>query len=403
VNKSEPYLDWITGQEARIKNLVLKWSRVNTHSLNREGLNTLIGSIGAEFSNLGGQLEMLDLPDYSIVDGRGEITKYPLGKALRVIKRPNTLNGVFLGIHYDTVYRPEEGLELGIRGENGNLMGPGVADAKGGLAVLILALEALERTPWANDLGWEVVINPDEEIGSPGSASLLREAAKRNRLGLIFEPTLPDGSMVDSRKGSGNFTAVVRGRASHAGRAPSLGRNAINALAELIVDLNCFAESADTLTLNIGGIEGGGALNVVPDLAIARFNVRVGAPEDMVAVENKLCELEDSYKSKDGLSLKFHGGFARPPKLVDPDTLRLIDMVTNVGEELGIRFSWRHSGGASDGNILAASGLPTVDTMGPRGANIHSNREYLILDSLIERARLAAMILMKISTNGGLW
>jgi glutamate carboxypeptidase len=383
--------------------LVGEWASINTNSLNVAGLDLLLGHIRKDFQMLGAQMELINLPPYSSINGNAEVSNYPLGRVLRLVKRPETQGRVLMCIHYDTVFRSSDGLEENIEITSDLVKGPGVADAKGGVAVMLTALEALERSPWAHNLGWEVLLNPDEEIGSPGSAQILRQAATRNNLGLLFEPSLPDGSMVDSRKGSGNFTAVVRGRSAHAGRAPDRGRNAINALAELIVDLNCFAESMGAITLNIGGIEGGGPLNVVPDLAIARFNVRVSSPEDMVAVKTKLESLREAFQFKDGLSLEFHGGFARPPKMVDPDTLRVIDLVTSVADELGLALSWRHSGGASDGNILAAAGLPTVDTMGPRGDNIHSDQEYLISDSLVERAMIAAAALMRIASNESLW
>ena len=117
-------------------------------------------------------------------------------------------------------------------------------------------------------MGWEVLINPDEEIGSPGSAPLLIQAAKRNHLGLVFEPSLPDGNLVGARKGSGNFTVIARGKAAHAGRNPQLGRNAIDALARFIVGLASLDDSGGAITTNVGYIQGGGPVNVVPDLAV---------------------------------------------------------------------------------------------------------------------------------------
>lgn len=398
-----PYLDWINGQAGKMADLTIKWAAINSSSLNVRGLDALLEILVGDFKILGGEAERIELKEYVTINGNGRHTNSPLGKALRIIKRPELKKRIFLCIHYDTVHKPENGFEERILVHGGRVKGPGVTDAKGGLAIMLTALQALERSPWASNLGWEILINPDEEIGSPGSAVLLQQAAKRNMLGLIFEPTLSDGSMVDSRKGSGNFTAVVRGKAAHAGRSPGSGRNAINALAELIVDLNCFAESTDTITLNIGKIEGGKAINVVPDLAIARFNVRVKSPDDIVLVESKLNGVQEMFKSREGFDLEIFGSFTRPPKLVDPDTLRLIDLVTTSAKELGIDLSWRHSGGASDGAILAANGLPTVDTLGPSGNNIHSPDEYLILSSLPERARITALVLMKIASTEKAW
>src|SRR5690606_18864272 len=122
------------------------------------------------------------------------------------------------------------------------------------------------------------LINPDEEIGSIGSAPLLVQGAKRNDFGLTYEPSLPDGTLAGARKGSGNFTTVVHGRAAHAGREPQMGRNAIALLAEYIQALFALNGAMPDITVNPGRIDGGGPVNVVPDLAQCAFNVRVGTP-----------------------------------------------------------------------------------------------------------------------------
>src|SRR5262249_39128994 len=151
-------------------------------------------------------------------DDEGREKSRPLGKALAFQSPPRAGPRVLLGIHYDTVFGVDHLFQSVTRVDENTLRGPGVCDAKGGLLVLLHALLALERSPVAGSLAWEVLLNPDEEIGSPGSGSLFAAAAKRNDIGLLFEPALPDGSLVASRKGSGNFTFIVHGRAAHAGR-----------------------------------------------------------------------------------------------------------------------------------------------------------------------------------------
>lgn len=225
------HLDWIKGQQDHMVSLVERWAAVNSGSRNTAGLNTLLDLLIDDFSTLGGEMRSPSLPPQTMVDSRGEPTEVPVGKALSIVKRPSAPLKVFLGIHYDTVFQADHPFQECSRIDRDRLKGPGVADAKGGLAVMLTALEALERSPWTQNIGWEILINPDEEIGSPGSAELLRAAAKRNHLGLLFEPALPGGALVSSRRGSGNFTVVVRGRAAHAGRNPGEGRNAIHLLA----------------------------------------------------------------------------------------------------------------------------------------------------------------------------
>ena len=389
-------LDWIDSQRERMIDLVTTWSHINSGSYNLPGLQCCADAVGSEFSRLGGQMTRLDLPPQEIIDAKGHIVFQPLGQAIQILKRPNAPIRVLLAIHYDTVYGEGHSFQRTTRVDANTLRGPGVADAKGGLVVLLTALEAIERSGAADQLGWEVLLNPDEEVGSPGSSSLFTEAAERNHLGLVFEPALADGSLVGARKGSGNFTAVVTGRAAHAGRDPQHGRNAIHELAELIGTLNVIGEAIPSLTVNVGHIEGGGPVNIVPDLAIARFNLRVDSAKEQSKVEGLLRQAAVEINSREGLSLKIHGGFTAPPKPLDGPTLQWFEQVALCGRELGLSLSWRSSGGVCDGNRLAAAGLPTVDTLGPRGGGLHSDAEYLLLDSLTERAKLTALLLLKL-------
>ena len=136
---------------------------------------------------------------HELEDSAGSAVREPLGKALLIRKRPEAPLRLLLCCHTDTVYPSDHPFQKSVRIADNILRGPGVTDAKGGLVVMLLALEAFERSPWSAKLGWEVLINPDEEIGSPGSAPLLIQAAKRNDLGLIFEPSFPDGNLAGAR------------------------------------------------------------------------------------------------------------------------------------------------------------------------------------------------------------
>jgi glutamate carboxypeptidase len=274
------------------------------------------------------------------------------------------------------------------------LRGPGVLDAKGGIVVMLIAAAALERT--SRDLGYEILLTPDEEVGSPGSGDLIVDAAKRCGRAQHFEPAMPDGALVDSRKGSGNFALIVRGKAAHAGRDFHAGRNAIAALAELVLKIeNCCADEPE-ITINVARIDGGGPLNVVPDLAIGRINVRVKTRQQQRIAEQRLREIMSSMH-RQGITAELHGGFHAPPKELDAGSARLLELIVDCGRELGIELPHRMSGGASDGNRIAAAGIPVIDSMGPMGAELHSDREYVIVPSLVERAQLAALVMMRLS------
>jgi glutamate carboxypeptidase len=244
-----------------------------------------------------------------------------------------------------------------------------------------------------------VLINPDEELGSPGSAHLFEALARQHDLGLLFEPALPDGSLVASRKGSGNFTVVMRGRSAHAGRDFHAGRNAVVALAEFVVQLHQFNVPGSAVTVNVGRFEGGGAVNVVPDRAICRVNVRVTAHSERDVFQAQLADLAREFATREGYKVELHEASKAPPKAADAATLRLLEHVAACGREIGLDLHWRDSGGTCDGNRLAAAGLTNVDSLGPRGGNLHSPDEFLLLDSLTERAKLSALLLMKLAAG----
>jgi len=243
------------------------------------------------------------------------------------------------------------------------------------------------------------LLSPDEEIGSPGSAPILARLGKSSHVGLTFEPALSDGSMAGARKGSGNFALIIRGRAAHAGREHHLGRNAISAMAEFTLKLDALNGERDGVTFNMAKIDGGGAVNVVPELAIGRFNVRMLETEDMKWIRSKIDGLVSDINAKDGISAELTGDFTRPPKPMAPANALVFDWVKRAGALLGQQIRWSPSGGVCEGNNLWASGCPNVDTLGVRGGNIHSDREYIILPSLVERAQLATLIMMKIASG----
>ncbi len=397
MSRYTPYLQWVEGQHERMCRLVERWVGISSASHDLEGLARMARELSGAMSVLD-KVEEIVLPEEPWVDVAGRLRSRPLGKALSMAKRPEAPVQVFLAIHMDTVYGPEHPFTGTFRGEGNRFYGPGVADAKGGLAVMLVALEALERSEWAGNVGWRVVINPDEELGSPSSSAIMVERARGCALALLFEPAMADGSLAGERKGSGNFTFVVRGRSAHAGRNVTEGRNAIHALAGLVVALRELPAYAPGTTVNVGRIEGGTAVNVVPDLAIARLNVRFERPEDEHPISQRLQQIA-AYFQHDGIRVELHGGITAPAKPLDDRTLRLLQRVADCGREIGVNICWKPVGGVCDGNRLAAAGLPVVDSLGVVGGEIHSDREYMLMDSLTQRAKLSALLLMKLAAG----
>ncbi|MEH6494982.1 MAG: hydrolase [Pseudomonas marincola] len=392
-----PFINWIDDQQSHMVQTTRDWSNINSGSHNLAGLSHMAKTLATAFAPTGGEVEMLASDPMEITDGNGDISKIELGPILRITKRPHANRTVLLCGHMDTVFGQDHPFQVCGVPKDGEMHGPGTADMKGGIMVMLTALLAFEKSPESENLGWQVIINSDEEIGSFGSARVLKEAAVAAHAGMLYEPSMPDGTLAGARKGSGNFTVTVKGRAAHAGREHHLGRNAIAATAQIISFLDGLSGKRQGFTVNVGQITGGGALNVVPDLAQVRFNVRLEATDDQAWLLKQLEQFLNTVNDQDGIHAVLSGGFSRPPKPMTPELDRLFALAASCGDSLGISISHIATGGCCDGNNLAAAGLANIDTLGVRGANIHSDQEYMITESLVERAKLSALILHRLA------
>ncbi|MGZ8286692.1 MAG: hydrolase [Allosphingosinicella sp.] len=377
------------------------WAAVNSGSHNLVGLGQVAGLLADAFAALPGDPVLREPAPVDSVTAAGERLALQQGRNLHLAVRPRAPVQLLFTGHMDTVFAADHPFQDVFWRDEGVLGGPGVADMKGGLAVLLAALKAVEGSPLAAALGYEVVINADEEVGSPGSAALIAQAALGKKAALTYEPSaLPDGTLAGARPGSGNFSLIVTGRSAHAGRNPEDGRNALLAAAELALRL---AEAkGEGLSVNPARIDGGGPNNVVPDHAILRINMRPATLADQARAQSALEEAVAEVAIKRDVRINMHGGWGRPPKPLDPGAKKLFELVVSCGADLGQAIGWRDSGGVCDGNNIAACGVPVVDTMGVRGGAIHSDAEYLIVDSLAERARLSALTILRLARGEGL-
>jgi glutamate carboxypeptidase len=375
---------------------VLAWSSVNSGSRNLGGLERMADLLADAFAALPGVLRLENPASVEVVDPVGKTVKIEHGRHLHLTVRPTAPVQLLLTGHMDTVFGADHAFQETRWIEDGVLNGPGVADMKGGLAVMLAALKAVEQKRGAERIGYEVLINSDEEVGSPASASLLAQAAAGKRAALTYEPAaLPDGTLAGARPGSGNFSFVVRGRSAHAGRNPDDGRNAIVAASELALRLAM--SKTPGLTINPAKIDGGGPNNVVPDLAILRVNMRPRTTDDQEIATRLIAKALDETAKQHDVFIEAHGGFGRPPKPLNEDAESLFRLVKKAGADLGQEIGWQPSGGVCDGNNIAACGVPVIDTMGVRGGKIHSMEEFLIVESLAERAALSALTVLRLA------
>lgn len=374
---------------------VQDWAAINSGSRHLDGLARMASALADSFAVLPGDVTLIDAAPVETMRADGQVEMIIHGQHLHLSVRPQAPVQILLTGHMDTVFAADHPFRAQRWIESGVLNGPGVADMKGGIAVMLSALRAIEGTDAAQALGYDVVINSDEEVGSPSSAGLLRAVAAGKIAAFTYEPALPDGTLAGARAGSGNFSIVVSGRSAHAGRNPDEGRNALLAAADLALRLK--AGSGPGCSCNPAKIEGGGPNNVVPDHAVLRVNFRPRTPQDEAAARALIERAMTAVARDHDVSLHLHGGFGRPPKPMDDEAERLFGLVKQCGADLGLEIGWRDTGGVCDGNNIAACGVPVVDTMGVRGGSIHSDAEFLIADSLPERAQLSALALLRIA------
>ena len=378
---------------------VERWAAINSGTGNLAGLKNVAGQLADAFASLPGDIRLITPDPIESVDAAGQIRTTQRGDHLHLRVRPDAPVQLLLTGHMDTVFAVDHPFQSLQWLEPGVLNGPGTADMKAGISVILAALTALEASPLANRVGYDVMINSDEETGSHASAALIAELAKGKTAALTYEPALPDGTLAGARPGSGNFSVIVHGLSAHAGRNPNDGRNALLAAADLALRLSALKSPA--LKVNPARIDGGSPNNVVPDQAILRVNMRPATPDAMVAAEAALRDAIAAISRDHDVHCHIHGNFNRPPKPLDAAATRLFELVRDCGAALGLPpISWNATGGVCDGNNIAACGIPVVDTMGPRGGAIHSADEFLIVDSLAERALLSALTMLRIAERG---
>lgn len=375
-NEMQKVLSWIDSQAQDMASLVQRWASQNSGSDNAEGLSAMARLLAESFSKLNPEIDQM-LPHL----------------CLRFTKRSKAPMRVLLGGHFDTVFSKSHPFQKVSRPEKNILQGPGVADMKGGLVILLKALEAFERSPFCHTMGWEVLLNSDEETGSFYSTPYFETCAKVCDAALLFEPCFPDGALVSARKGSANYSLTSQGKSAHVGRDFSKGKNAILPLANWLSEITKDCSQEEGLVFNVGSIYGGGPVNIVPNFAESQINVRNVSEEQLQNLERKMFQAAERH------DIKIKKMTYRPPKPLSSEVKPLLVALEQCGEALGLSIDWRETGGVCDGNTLAALGLPTIDTLGARGDFIHTDQEFIDLSSLTERAKLTALFLMKISTH----
>lgn len=376
----------------------ITWANINSGSRNLAGLAAQAEQLEPVMREFPGKFERIPLADTCVIDTEGRNILQANGDALLLTMRPDTPVQIVLTGHHDTVYPPETPFRNVVTQSDGAFNGPGIADMKGGISVLLAALAAFEDHPLSANIGYRVLLSPDEETGSLASAPLLTRLGASAHVGMTYEPALAEGRLAAARKGSGNYHIVVEGKAAHAGRNFNEGRNALMGAVRLAERLDALNGQMDGVSVNIARIDGGSALNAVPDRAVLRFNARVPDAQSQAWLNSMIDAILAKGAGTD-LRLSLHGGVTRPPKPFNAAQQSLFAAVAATGALIGQKIDWTSSGGVCEGNNLFAAGLPGIDTLGVRGGAIHSSDEYAWPESFVERAQLSALLLAKFASG----
>jgi len=279
-------LDTLAKRQEAMLTRTIAWSKINTGSYNADGLQAFAPKLATAFGETEAAVELL---------------------------RPDAPNQIVMTGHYDTVFPDGTFTEVTDLG-GGKWNGPGLCDMKGGICVMLEALKAFEAGPLKDQLGYKVVLTPDEEIGNHASNDAIMAAARTAHIGLTFEPCMEDGSFSGARKGSAVWDVIFQGRSAHAGREPEKGRSALMAASEFALKIEALTDVRPGTTFNIGSIDGGDAVNVVPALCVVRLGAR--APDGASAewAQGEVDRILAEVLTRDGITAHTHGGFYRPPK-----------------------------------------------------------------------------------------
>lgn len=305
---------------------------------------------------------------------------------------------ILLIAHMDTVFKEGTASERPFHIKGNRAYGPGVADMKGSQVTLLYTMKYLhENNPEALEKVI-ILLNSDEEIGSPTSRAVIEKLSDEVEYALVMEPARKDGSLVTSRRGGGTYKLEIKGKSAHSGVSPQDGHSAIEEMGHKIVKLSALTNHKAGVSINVGKVMGGEATNVVPDEATLYVDVRVTNQNQSKDIKKKIQDI-CATPDVEGTEIKLTGGIRRPPMELDEENEALLNIIQDVGESLDIEVSHTHTGGGSDASFPSYLGVATIDGLGPVGGEMHSEKEYLEIDSIIQRTALLAETIRNLTSR----
>jgi glutamate carboxypeptidase len=350
---------------------------IESPSQNKAAVDRIAKYFAQEFKKRGAKVQLLSHP----TAGSAMVARFWNGAC-------GTKPILLLG-HLDTVWEIGTLAEMPFQIRKGRAYGPGIYDMKSGIVCGLWAVQALTALKITPPGPIHFFLNADEEVSSTAFREELLAEARHARAVLVLEPAAAQGALKTSRKGVGEFQITVRGRSAHAGINPSAGVNAISELARQILRIEKLASPQRGLTVNVDVIQGGTRVNVIPESAMARVDVRVPTARDREKIEKKMRALSALHP---GAKLEITGGVNRPP-MERKMASALFRKACELGNQMGLELKEASTGGGSDGNFTAALGIPTLDGLGGTGDGAHARHEHVILRELPQRVALLAALM----------
>jgi glutamate carboxypeptidase len=274
--------------------------------------------------------------------------------------------------------------------EDGRAFGPGIFDMKSGVTLAVFAMRAIKELSLETRRPVTLLMTGDEETGSHSSRELIEEEGRRARAALVLEPPIPGGTIKTARKGVGEFDLIIRGRPAHAGNDPRAGISAITELAHQIIAINKLSNYESGTTLNVGVVHGGVLSNVIAAEARASIDMRYQTMEEGARITEAMARLQPVLT---GARIEVRGGINRPPLIRSAEIGELFDQAKRLASEIGYELREGSVGGGSDGNFIAALGVPVLDGLGVDGAGAHAEHEHIIISDVPRRAALLTRLI----------
>jgi glutamate carboxypeptidase len=356
---------------------------VEQESMSREADATrrIAENLGEKLASSGAAVDLLNDPRYgSTLRARFDCARDP---------SPDDLQLLVVG-HLDTVWPIGTLAARPFRVEDDRAFGPGIFDMKAGVMLAAFVMRAISELGRATRRRVTLLMTCDEETGSHFSRDVIEEEGRRGVAALVLEPPIPGGTIKTARKGVGEFELIIRGRPAHAGNDPRAGISAITELAHQILAINNLNDYARGTTVNVGVARGGVLSNVIAAEAHAFIDMRFQTFEEGERITEAMSTLQPVI---DGARIEVRGGINRPPLVRTPETGELFEQARRLASEIGFELKEGSVGGGSDGNFIAALGVPVLDGLGVDGAGAHAEHEHIIVSDIARRAALLTRLI----------